>query len=320
MSADSISQNFSTNVSTSSVAFILAAEYLLYGIHAVLFCLCAFYVPGQRKAQGRNDSCVHLTANTILFVLGTVGLIVDSVAVGLVFTSLPQSAHRVNILESINVGVLVFAGFASESLLIYRLWCIWNRQLKIVIIPIIILCGADLMGILGAFLHNRGFNFLSASRHERLVEAVALLVVALASLLVSTLIAARIWWIWQAEKNVTGNTMQTHYRKVIMIVLETGLVTPIFTLLASISIFLNWPINSECLLIQTAGIGPAMITVRATMGLSIDDIVQNPRLNSSENAEVELDSIMIRSLSWSSTAPSVYSGQPESNFINVSAS
>ncbi|THU89566.1 hypothetical protein K435DRAFT_781543, partial [Dendrothele bispora CBS 962.96] len=294
------------------------AEYLLYGIHAVLFCLCTFYVPGQRKAQSRDDSRVHLTANIILFVLGTIGLIVDSVAIGLVFTSLPQSAHRVEILESINVGVLVFAGFASESLLIYRLWCIWNRQLKVVIILMIILCGADLTGILGAFLHNGGFSFLSASRHERLVEAVALLVVALASLLVSTLIAARIWWIWQASKSFTGNTMQTYYRKVIMIVLETGLVTPIFTLLASISIFLSWPINCNSLLIQIAGIGPAMITVRATVGLSIDNIVQNPRLNSSEIAEVELDSIMIRSLSGLSTAPSVHSGQPGNNFINAS--
>jgi len=64
------------------------------GIHTVLFFACVFFA-GQRQGNHR----FHLVINTILFVLGTLGLILDSISVGLIFAGLdPVSVYKVNVL------------------------------------------------------------------------------------------------------------------------------------------------------------------------------------------------------------------------------
>ncbi|KAK7437010.1 hypothetical protein VKT23_018825 [Stygiomarasmius scandens] len=169
-------------------AFSLAAEYFLYGVHAVLFCVSVFYAyPHRRFRRGRCDGHFHLIVNIILIFLGTLGVIFDSVALGLVFTKLPQSTHVVNVLESATVVTLILAAVTGHSLLSYRLFVIWERRIKIVVVPLIFVVSAHVVAILSAFLHRAGYHWLTLTDHEKMGEAIGLVIVASASLLLTTL-------------------------------------------------------------------------------------------------------------------------------------
>ncbi|KAK7463348.1 hypothetical protein VKT23_006704 [Stygiomarasmius scandens] len=254
-------------------AFSLAAEYFLYGVHAVLFCVSVFYAyPHRRFRRGRCDGHFHLIVNIILIFLGTLGVIFDSVALGLVFTKLPQSTHVVNVLESATVVTLILAAVTGHSLLSYRLFVIWERRIKIVVVPLIFVVSAHVVAILSAFLHRAGYHWLTLTDHEKMGEAIGLVIVASASLLLTTLTASRIWWIWQHSKSFTGDRIQAHYRTIFIVIVESGIIASLTTFLSSAALFVNLPINPAPLLIQVIGIVPALITVRVNLGLSTEGI------------------------------------------------
>ncbi|THU84195.1 hypothetical protein K435DRAFT_806919 [Dendrothele bispora CBS 962.96] len=252
---------------------ILESDPINYCVYMLSYFVLVYFTPilvGNQKDK-----------SIVLFLLGTLGLILDSSAMGLLFTKFSQSTYQVKIIETIVLVTLNLSSIMTHILLIYRLFVIWGRQLKIIAFPIITGVTGHVFSMLSTFnVNHNGYNYLNASRQERLCEAVAVLIVACSSLLITGLTALRIWWIWKTSKGFIGHKIQAHYRAIIIIVIESGFITPLSAFLSSAAIFLELPLNPVCLLIQIEAIVPALITVQVNLGMSTEAVKDDiPKLD-----------------------------------------
>ncbi|THV02743.1 hypothetical protein K435DRAFT_334565 [Dendrothele bispora CBS 962.96] len=122
----------------TTVAFVFAIEYFLYGIHALLSC-CTIYIHFYNKVKGHRKSRIYPFISFILLVLGTSSLVIDSVVTKLLFNGPAGWSHKVDVLESVNLIILSLCSITADTLFVYRLYVVWGNRTKVIIVPIILL-------------------------------------------------------------------------------------------------------------------------------------------------------------------------------------
>ncbi|KAJ7784765.1 hypothetical protein B0H16DRAFT_1493702 [Mycena metata] len=144
----------------------------------------------------------------------------------------------------------------ADGLVIYRCYCIWNKNIYIVILPVVLLIVTTVFG-LDVGLPANPFFILSLTTN----------------ILVTSMSAGRIWWIYHKGRAYLQADAQRRYVSALSILIESGVIYSATVLahlvLAAIPSASTLPPLVFQMLTQIMGITPTLIIVRVGLGVHI---------------------------------------------------
>ncbi|KAF5392845.1 hypothetical protein D9757_000985 [Collybiopsis confluens] len=265
----------------SAVRFVgLWVETLLYGAYTVLFCHCYYILRYGKKSATVNRPL--LASSIVLFSLAT-GLIITDFARGYAAFiihggTLEGSTDYYeqfwiwsNLLRESFFTIMLST---SDAVFIYRLYVVWGFNKYIIIGPIILLlCEAAFAALAtwgqsttnpGATLQN--FDFFTWG-------TVSFSFSFATNIVVTGLIAGRIWWYGHRASTYLGKVHKKKYHRAMVIIIESGLISALTMVL--ILIFYRVTLVSADFIYfpacQIMGIVPTLIIVRVGLGVSTEN-------------------------------------------------
>ncbi|KAF7362545.1 hypothetical protein MVEN_00602600 [Mycena venus] len=224
-----------------------------YGIYLVLFCICIYILLSRPHNLGNT---ILLVTAIALFALSTVQAIINLVlgAADIDDIDIPydQLVDATTVIYAVN-------NFIADGLVIYRCYVIYNNNVYVVILPIMMLIVGTVFGVdldLGAGL---------------------LFILSLATnVLLTVLTAGRIWWICRRSRVYLKTEEQRRCVSAMAILVESGVIYSA-TVLAFLVLgaFPSSEIVREPIfqmLNQVMGIAPTLIIVRVGLGVSVKNV------------------------------------------------
>ncbi|KAJ7464299.1 hypothetical protein B0H11DRAFT_2240695 [Mycena galericulata] len=207
-------------------AYGTCVEVLLYGILLVLLSVAA-YLLYHRTGAGRR---IFAVATALTAILATVQLAVRLRATEVAFLILrlavqgetqPQSASAVQsakILFTVSDALLTANNVVTDSLFIYRCFVVWNNNVRVVVLPALLLLATTVLGCVITYKND------TSGRFDVRTPFILSLVT---NLVLTFLMAGRIWWIRRGvtthlESAYAGSYHARTYDTVIAIILESG--------------------------------------------------------------------------------------------------
>ncbi|KAJ3576022.1 hypothetical protein NP233_g713 [Leucocoprinus birnbaumii] len=153
----------------------------------------------------------------------------------------------------------------ADALLIYRCYVIWSYSTAVIVLPCLLFATSFGVGVfyasdLLAMLKSRGYNYMW---------------LALAfNILLTTLIALRIWWMARQASKALGPTMARRYYSAMVIIIESGAIYSLYVLVDQI---LKTAVDKNILfmdagLTQVTTIAPTLIIVQVGFGRQVHDL------------------------------------------------
>jgi hypothetical protein len=213
-----------------------------------------------------------------MFILSTCHVIIGLVRAIHAFT---ETEHAVLYYEEIwnGLSILKQALYATENiiadgLVVYRCYAIWGKSWKIVVIPVIMLISTTVCAYLAVYNFSQvhpGDNVFASNIAE---WGTALFSLSLATnIIVTSLIAGRIWWLSRNIRTYLGQRHQAKYYKAIGIIIESGAIYAISLLI--LLVLYTSKTNAQYIvydaLSQIMGIVPTLIIVRIGLGIHVQD-------------------------------------------------
>ncbi|KAJ7671201.1 hypothetical protein B0H17DRAFT_195513 [Mycena rosella] len=226
-----------------------------YGIYLVLFCICVYILLHRPRNLGNT---VFLVTAITLFTLSTIQAVLNLVLGASDIDGIDIPYDRVN---DANIEIYVVNNVVADGLVIYRCYAIWNRNIYVVILPILLLITSSVLGW-DILLPFDPFFAMSLATN----------------VLVTALTAGRIWWICRQARRYLKTAMQKRAVASISILVESGVIYSAsvlaYLILGAIpsaqASFWQQPIFE--MLGQIVGIVPTLIIVRVGMGVSIQSV------------------------------------------------
>ncbi|KAF7362566.1 hypothetical protein MVEN_00604900 [Mycena venus] len=225
-----------------------------YGIYLVLFCICIYIL----RNRPRPGNTVLLVTAIALFTLSTVQAVINLVlgAAEIDYLDIPQ--HNINRAGGIIYGV---NNIIADGLVIYRCFVIWDRNIRIVILPMLMLVVTSVFGVDIKLPENPYFALSLAT-----------------NVLVTALTAGRIWWVCRQSRLCRKFRTEDQKRCVsaISILVESGLLYSAavlaYLVLGAIPRvrIVQEPIYE--MLTQVMGIAPTLIIVRVGLGVKAPNV------------------------------------------------
>ncbi|KAF7368215.1 hypothetical protein MVEN_00141300 [Mycena venus] len=223
-----------------------------YGIYFTLFCICIYIL--LRRPRSLSNTVLVVTA-IALFILSTVQVVINLVlgAVNLGEIEIPFTRlhHAAILIYGIN-------NMIAYGVIIYRCYLIWNNNIYVVSLPIILLIvtTGELFGVDLSLLKN---PYLALSLAT--------------NILVTAMTAGRIWWIYRTARPYLQADVQRRYVSAISILVESGMLCPAtvlaYLILGAIhSAKILQPPTFQ-VLTQIIGIAPTLIIVRVGLGAGV---------------------------------------------------
>ncbi|KAJ7763709.1 hypothetical protein B0H16DRAFT_454906 [Mycena metata] len=245
---------------------ILTAEVFLYGAYVVMFGLYLKVLRSGGIAKNRG-----LTVATILlFILCTAHCALqiststlynqaESRSIGNSEALFDQTFKDYSSVVIATNAVYVTSNIIADTIFILRCYAIWNFQLKIVFVPVLLTFAvADLV------VAEFSFKLLKISILLSICTTVILMV----------LTAGRIWWIAQTARTLLGRTAISKYHTACAMILESGAIYCVSAIaFATIGFTLDqvyW--TTGAILGQVVGIAPTIIAVRVGLGHSVSSV------------------------------------------------
>ncbi|KAF8192257.1 hypothetical protein K438DRAFT_1970069 [Mycena galopus ATCC 62051] len=169
---------------------------------------------------------------------------------------------------AIKAFLLVTNNIVTDSLFIYRCFLVWGRNVRVVVVPILMLLTATGLGYLSTYKFG-----LTASTF--IDDRIVFVVVLLTNVLLMILTAGRIWWIRRDAAIVLSSAHVQKYDTVIAIILESGAINCLSIILFLVfdSLSENSTASEEIFLSalpQIMNIAPTLIIVRVGLGRSVE--------------------------------------------------
>ncbi|KAF8140851.1 hypothetical protein K438DRAFT_1785314 [Mycena galopus ATCC 62051] len=235
------------------------------GIYLVLFCICVYIL--VHRPRNLANTILLITA-IVLFSLATVQAVINLVlgAADIDNIQVPyyQLVDATSVVYSVN-------NFVADGLVIYRCYAVWNNNVWVTIMPILMLIAVTVLGIDGSFdVELSAYPFLA------LTLATNVLVTILTGKDRSIRASGRIWWIYRYSRTYLKETERRRYASAMEILIESGMLysATVLTYMIVISIpsvaILGEPIFQ--MLIQIMGIAPTLIIVRAGLGVKDQEL------------------------------------------------
>jgi len=255
-------------------------ETLLYGMNVVLFGSYLFISCHIRK---RSVGKTIMTTAIFMFLFSTTHVslgfqrLIEGFIVlrnqpggpGAFFSdvSIPANVAKVCI-HTIN-------SILGDSIVVWRCYHVWGQNLWICALPILMILGSATSGFAQTF-------FFATAKHTHTAFAAtlehwngAVFSLSLATnVVVTSLIAARIWYLEQQLKALPNANTSLGYRKILAVVIESGAIYSSALVIEITLYFLNT--NAFYIvydpIAQLTGIVPTMIIVITSLGLTTSDL------------------------------------------------
>ncbi|KAJ7108235.1 hypothetical protein C8R44DRAFT_857763 [Mycena epipterygia] len=265
-----------------------SAEIFLYGILLVLFGVAGHLLYHRRNPARR----ILTTATAAMAVLATLQLAIrirSSISVfqifrlsimGEIFGSSERATHAGDLaasLQTVEDFLLVTNNVVTDGLFIHRCFVIWGRNIKVVVVPVIMLLATTVLGYLCAYTNDYSSSVAYVDGQVPFAMSMVTNVVLM------LLTAGRIWWIRRDACILVQSQCVRRYNIVIAIILESGAIYCASILLFLISVYLPPSLDPlyavvRCSVPQIMNIAPTLIIVRVGFGYSVEETVSdNPR-------------------------------------------
>ncbi|KAH7871398.1 uncharacterized protein C8R40DRAFT_1072462 [Lentinula edodes] len=160
------------------------------------------------------------------------------------------------------LGIYIFSNVIADALLLYRCFIIWEKDMRVVLLPVL------------GFLCNLVLGILGLSYNDEFVFYFWILTI-VENIVLTTLITGRIWYINRTSGEILGSTVKTRYNMIAAIILESGSVYSAIVLATSItSMMPHNAILASCMLAaatQVVGIAPCLIIIRVALDVDTRD-------------------------------------------------
>ncbi|KAL0947483.1 hypothetical protein HGRIS_013588 [Hohenbuehelia grisea] len=175
----------------------------LYGVYAVLIVVVVWLL-WTRPTM--------LLIHKIMFWAGILMFLITTVELGLVIQQV--TSHEVPLMNArAQVALMMIQFMIGDSILIWRVWVVWNRSWRATILPIALMLGAA-----GA----RVPIIVSTSAVREFVSDISSILILANVGLCTILIGGRIWYLQhQISKSMTSPMHRT-YKAVLLLIIESG--------------------------------------------------------------------------------------------------
>jgi len=247
-----------------------------YGIYLVLFCLCIYILLHRPHNLG---NIVLLVTAIVLFTFSTVQTVINLVLGAADIDNINIPYHQIFLA---NAEIFIFNNVVADGLLIYRCYSIWNKNIYVVLVPIIMLIITSILGW-DILLPFTPFFALTLATN----------------VVVTVLTAGRIWWLCRKARNYLQTDLQRRYLSAISILVESGVAYSAVVLAYIVfGAFESTNIMQEPIwevLAQLVGIVPTLIIVRVGMGVSVQSFETTAKPGSAVTArETVTNTVRVR--------------------------
>ncbi|KAF8066704.1 hypothetical protein FPV67DRAFT_1202978 [Lyophyllum atratum] len=208
------SNDYATVVENIPYVFgALLVESLLFGIHCILYCICA-YILGTRRNPGQ---LIILVAITVIFGVATADIALsyrfilhDVPAVLKLQMTVDSAVNRI-----LPKGLLyVTNNLITDGLIIFRCYKVWGSRKYIMLVAGALLVADTVWGYLSV-----GVGVVSVSVTFTPVFFWSVLAF---NIVMTLATAGRIWWVARAARHVLGKHQILRYHTAIAIIIESG--------------------------------------------------------------------------------------------------
>ncbi|TFK31630.1 hypothetical protein BDQ12DRAFT_729391 [Crucibulum laeve] len=229
-------------------------EMLLYGIYIALFVVCMRVLVVNRKSTQK----FMLTCAIAMFLLATVDI---ALAVCYLYWFVLKNVEIPD--DNVHFKYLIYitSNCIADILVIYRCYTIWNNSKRVIIVPSIMLLAGSACGYTFIGLSEQEYRF------RDLLRAFLFITLAL-NVLVTVLMAGRIWWISKKARAILGPGLAGKYNTAIAIIVESGIIYAIYVTVDVV--FQLYPLDAG--LAQVVGIVPTLMIVQVGLGRNTKDI------------------------------------------------
>ncbi|KAJ6473486.1 hypothetical protein DFH09DRAFT_1293758 [Mycena vulgaris] len=265
-----------------SGVYVTCAEISFYGALVVLLAAAA-YLLHHRTIQRRR---ILIIATSVMAVLATAEVLVQVWATVLEFQIFrlavqgevyPDSlrASRAfkqgRILYTVKYFLLVTNNAVTDSLFIYRCFMVWNRNLRVVVLPALTLLVTTAIG------YSTAYQIEYSTTGPYFDSRIVFLMGVLTNVILMAMTAGRIWWIRRDARVLLESASLRRYNTVIAIILESGAIYCLSIVLYVISYsFVDTKLAPlynffDGALPQIVNIVPVLIIVRVGLGHGIEN-------------------------------------------------
>ncbi|KAF9063984.1 hypothetical protein BDP27DRAFT_1426363 [Rhodocollybia butyracea] len=266
---------------------------LFYGAYTIIFSLYGYL---QAQQHGRNR--YYQITVMFLYMLATTALVlaileynqenlllfsvVFNNAIGGAFFDPVVQAHF-SAFESIDIAeaaVYVTANIIADALLLYRCYVVWGARKYIILGPFLISLTNTALGLAAAVLEQKSSDRILIAVAANLGENASLKAVSAIStsflavnlvtnIVLTGLIAGRIWWISQETRRSLPGVGGKNLNSIVAMILESGSLYPVALAICLGLNKANTEASIEPVLTVIVGMAPTLIMVRADLGISV---------------------------------------------------
>ncbi|KAF9078757.1 hypothetical protein BDP27DRAFT_1310138 [Rhodocollybia butyracea] len=253
---------------------VVMVECMLYGVYAVLFGLAIWILP--KKFHISSIKKFIFPATIASFILATINLSYDLVgeAYAILYT-IPTSNEEPWMIagQAIDLTTFLLGDVLSDAILFYRVYAVWGPRKAILLPLFLIIFFTKLIGFIAVICNilvltdPQRYAIISHVDTELFCDFS--LVNACVNILMTLLIAGRVWWLSREIRHTHYNFRYlSWYSRTLAVVIESGAIYPIFNIgIVSTNQVPNW----TCLGTIVSGLAPTLIAVRVGLGRSFDD-------------------------------------------------
>ncbi|KZT54948.1 hypothetical protein CALCODRAFT_519072 [Calocera cornea HHB12733] len=247
----------------------VVCQSCVYGIFLVLFGACCYVLLQKKKMTTTN--AMFLGTAILMFILITINFAVSwSRIMDAVFIEEDGTSYLADLTqwkEVFRTGVYVALTAVADSLFIYRLYMVWSKNIYIIILPALLLCGSLTSGI-GIEVAIASLKGSSLFGSGIAAWATSFFSISLVQNLITT--ALIVFRIWRVNMAGVGQMGQHSLWPVIAVILESGAIYSANVLCLLVTYATGSFAQYICLdmLVPNIGCTFCLIIVRVGLGLT----------------------------------------------------
>ncbi|PPR05784.1 hypothetical protein CVT26_010158 [Gymnopilus dilepis] len=229
-------------------------EVFLYGIYSTLFAICIRVLLRNKRTTQK----ILLACALMMFALATVDVVLE---ISFLYWFIVKKETIPD--DNVHFKYLIYitSNLIADSLVIYRCYALWSHSKRVILLPLfLLLCGTA-----------TGYGFIALSREDyryrSMLIAFLFTTVAL-NMLVTVLMAGRIYYIARKARSILGPGLSSKYTTMIAIIVESGVIYSVYFILDVVA--QNLILDAG--LAQIVGIVPTLIIVQIGLGRDAHDV------------------------------------------------
>ncbi|KAJ7116264.1 hypothetical protein C8R43DRAFT_1137940 [Mycena crocata] len=254
-------------------------ETLLYGINCVVFSTAIYVLLYKRSADTRPVFLLLVSSILFIFATAHVSLVLQQLLEAFIYgapgtatlyfadQSSPLPVTKL-VLYSLNASRPQRRVFTQDLVLVWRLWIVWGRDWRIIVVPIIFECTHTA----AAFVAEARGAIPGIPVFDKILHRWALVNWSLdltVNIGVTAGIAYKLWSVGMNVQALTGRRSNKYYGAILTVIESGGLFTT--ATLVTFSLYLSGHIETVMAIdsvMQLATLTPLLIIVRVGLGLT----------------------------------------------------